>query len=121
MDNKVQIFFPKCGHVCVCSKYFSRMSKLVLQKAPLTNCSIISENNLPNHIREKALQIFGNATGKIHTSILSGINCYYFIRRTNSNTALEAILIDYDSWAQYDSQVYNTVMLEEFCDGFNQS
>lgn len=120
LDDKVQIFFPKCGHVCVCSKCFSRMSKPFLQKAPLTQDDIVSESDLPNCIREETLRQFGNTTGKIYTSVLSGMNCYYFVRRINRDANLEGIFMHCDSWGQYGSRADDTGKLDEFCDGYNQ-
>ncbi|VVU94614.1 hypothetical protein CPAV1605_339 [seawater metagenome] len=108
LTNNVQIYFPKCGHVCVCNDCCKK-----LENKNENHLQIVSEYELPSDIVEEAKRKFGNLPGKIYCKIYAGMGCCWYIRRSN-NQEIEGFFMHSDSWGQYGPNTDDSLKLEEF-------
>jgi hypothetical protein len=85
LGNKVEVFFPNCGHVCVCLSCFEK----------------VCDDNTDDEIRtERYLYQHGYQLDKIKlflpdypsfTTVYEGMGCFTLVRRLNSKSHVEGL------------------------------
>lgn len=116
LSDPVQIYFPSCGHVCICKPCFERMTEIKDNGF----CNIITHQNLPSEIKERALRKFGSLPGNILCETYGGMGCSWFIRRSQNNGQLHGFFMHADSWGQYGEASDETPQLNIFLAGYTK-
>jgi len=93
MDNLVEIFFPNCGHTCICTKCMNKLDENKLAN-PI-------DNNIFDMIRSEILlteQLYDIEIIKSflmdypsYITIYEGMGCSTIIRRLNKNSTIEGL------------------------------
>lgn len=94
MSSKAEVYFPECGHVCICVGCAEKMNTKDLG-------DIIKQSALSVQIVNEAKKIFGTSDGKVYTQLLGGMGCSWFIRRSGKDEPLYGFFMHSDSWGQY--------------------
>jgi hypothetical protein len=111
LENKVEVFFPKCGHVCVCSSCFK---KLTGQDSIDVFDDIRDESILDNqgYQLDKIKSILHDYPS--YTIVYEGMGCSTIIRRLNSKSPVEGLF-------NHSDDGYSPVKLNKlnaFIDGY---
>lgn len=77
MENNIEIFFPNCGHACIC-----------------LNCCIKLNKNEDLLINDEIINKFCDYP--CYTIIYDGMGCYNIFRRLNNNSNIEKMFIHSD-------------------------
>jgi hypothetical protein len=111
MESSCEIYFPKCGHVCLCHSCGNQ-----LNTANNVNNQPPSIEVLSPLITSIALEKMGGAQGPIYIVLSAGMGCLWYIRRSSVNAPLEGFFMHSDSWGQYGSD--ETPQLNQFILGY---
>ena len=110
--NKVTVFFPECGHVCVCFDCFKKIDKSVY----VGNDYIKNEADIPLNIITRVKKIFKGHKCKIHTQTYGGMGCTWYIRRDFEDGELIGFFLHSDNQGQYG--VNHIPSAEKFVEGY---
>ena len=105
LSNKVEVYFPSCGHICICIECCNKMTA---KKSNKINEEIINQ-------RYDVLKI-KNSLKKYPSCIelYEGMGCFTIIRRLNNDSCLEGLFIHSDD--NYDIVKVNEN--EDFIKGY---
>jgi hypothetical protein len=114
LENNVEIFFPNCGHVCVCVSCFKKITTPIVSDSINVFDDIRDEKILlqQNYQLDKINSILPNYPSYI--IIDEGMGCCSFIRRLNSTTLIEGLF-------NHSDDVYSDLKLkklDDFIDGY---
>jgi len=107
LDKPSQIFFPQCGHICVCQDCGQLLNE---------NKGNDGSQHIPQFMRQKALETMSQTSGKIYVNIPGGMGSCCYIRRNDVNAPLEGFFMGYDDWGQYG--IDRTQELKRFLEGY---
>jgi len=92
LDNNVEIYFPSCGHICVCSKCCNQLNIIMDEDTIKEKYNIeYIKSIFNNNFRE-----FNYPLYKRFYSTDDNINDDIVIKRINSNSPLEGFKLNYD-------------------------
>ena len=100
-DNKAQVLFPVCFHICVCEKCCDRMNE---NKSEVKSSAYAQSGFFPADDRgsqQAAFSKMGLADGKVYVTIPAGMGCSFWYRRTSRDALLEKLFMHSDDWGQY--------------------
>lgn len=83
MDKNKEIFFPECGHVCLCINCYN---KVKINK--------IEDNILISFNKERIKSVLKEYPSYTHE--YQGMGCYSILRRLNINSEIESLFIHSD-------------------------
>lgn len=116
-DNKINLFLPKCGHVCLCLDCADKLNKKPKKEYEK---EIMAENGLSEEIKKIALDKFNATNSKVYTICPMDLGCCMYIRRFNNTSRLEGFFMHYDDWGQYGIDTDKTPMVKDFINGYNE-
>ena len=125
LENKVEIYFPDCGHVCICYKCLNQLDNKIID---IDDIYILSEHQIINSeegeiVIERAKDIIYKnrhlCYNKIYTIIAIGMGCCWYIRQEN-NRSLEGFFMHSDMWGQYGPLNDDRPKMQEFINGYAQ-
>ena len=118
-ENNAQIYFPACGHVCVCQLCSEQMNQSKPPGATIsTSPSVITENQLEQSTKWTARNKMGVTPGAIVLAISVGQGCSWFIRRNDVGSPLEGFFMHGDCWGQYGPETDHRPQLTSFKRGY---
>ena len=97
--NNVEVYFPSCGHVCVCHTCLQKLNKN--DEINNKNGNIKSESDLNSDVIERANKVLCDYAGKIYTMTYAGMGCTWYIKREDMREELCAFFMHSDCWGQY--------------------
>lgn len=98
LDNKVEIFLPNCGHVCMCLECLKKMDT---NKESINDFKIYHESEISDYVKELVNKKFKTEDGKIYTMEYGGMGCMWYIRRDFKDGSLLAAFLHSDCQGQY--------------------
>jgi hypothetical protein len=114
--DKAQIYFPSCGHVCVCHSCGLELNE---NKGPDQNRAV-PQGQLDSSIVRRALNQMGHSLGKTYVQLPGGMGCFWYLRRTDLGADLEGFFMHSDAWGQYGPETDEKPELERFVGGYTQ-
>ena len=116
MEQPCEIFFPQCGHVCLCRACGYQMGGNVENPyAPHNN-----GGQFPQAVESAAFSKMGRRNGPIYVILSAGMGCSWYLRRAEAGAPLEGFFMHSDSWGQYDGGDNQTDQLKTFIEGFQE-
>jgi len=107
MDDKAQVLFPVCSHICVCITCCGKMNEHEEKGDifPSSNSSSSSSSSFFPDDDEgsysRACDIMGTEEGKVYVSVPAGMGCSFWYRRNSQEASLERLFMHSDDWGQY--------------------
>jgi hypothetical protein len=110
LTNNVEIFFPNCGHVCVCSGcYHSLTHKDKNNLDDIRDEFILKQQNYDVDAIKMELKDYPS-----YTVVYEGQGCLTYVRRLNKDTSIEGLFVHCD-----DGYLENKMKtLDEFIKGY---
>lgn len=110
MENKVSVFFPNCGHVCVCNQCVNIISKDVINEyfKPYGE-EYLNEMKLDINSIKIKLKDYPS-----YLNIYNGMGTYTCVRRLDSNSKLECIFISTDDIYDDTKIKFNTSFIQGY-------
>jgi len=116
LTNNVEVYFPKCGHVCVCLKCCDRMD--TNKTVNSVDDIVCNESGLPQHTITKVKKILKGKGGKVYNIAYAGMGCSWYIRRDFMDGSLLALFLHSDCQGQYG--IDHFPLVEKFISGYNK-
>jgi len=83
-EKNQEIFFPKCGHICICIDCCNKMKKKdISNNTPLIN---YNENDVKNKLKDYPS----------YTNVYQGMGCFCLFKRLNKEKEIEFLFIHSD-------------------------
>lgn len=115
-EKNVQLFFPNCGHTCICLDCADNLNKNKKEYEK----EIVKENQLEDFVKQSALNKFINIEGKIYHTVKLGMGCSMWVRRKDLNSSLEGFFMHSDDWGQYGIDTDKRPLLNDFLKGYKE-
>ena len=114
LDKNVDIFLPKCGHVCMC---FECLEKIDINKNLVdSDFKIYIQSELPLHIIRSCKQKFFNCNEKVYTSEYGGMGCTWYLRRDFKDGEILGVFLHSDFQGQYG--INHIPYINNFIEGY---
>lgn len=100
-DDKAQVLFPVCFHICVCEKCCNMMNET---KSEVKSSAYAQSGFFPEEDEGREQAAFakmGLADGKVYVTIPAGMGCSFWYRRTSRDALLDKLFMHSDDWGQY--------------------
>ena len=100
-DDKAQVLFPVCFHICICEKCCNMMNE---NKSEVKSSAYAQSGFFPEDdegSEQAAFAKMGLADGKVYVTILAGMGCSFWYRRTSRDALLDKLFMHSDDWGQY--------------------
>jgi hypothetical protein len=119
LSEKANVFFPECGHLCICKDCCKILDKSENKFIPF-QLNIYKENDINSEIILKMKNIFKNKEGKLYTITEGGTGCSWYIRRSSKDTDFEGFFMHSENWGQYDTNCDDRPYLNLFIEDYQK-
>lgn len=112
--NSVEVFFPECGHICVCLGCLEKIDTNKITDDAKNNIYI--EPGISDTVITDAKNLFKNKRNKVYTTVYGGMGCTWYIRRDFQDGELMGFFLHSDCQGQYG--VNHIPLAESFVSGY---
>jgi hypothetical protein len=115
-SNSVEVYLPKCGHVCLCFD-----CALTMDQNSVKDSNILDESGLKQFMDVNNLKTqLASFDNKIYTVVQLGMgNCCY-VKRDNINDSIKGYFMHSDNWGQYNGSD-DRPSLDKFVYGYTET
>lgn len=113
--NKVNVFLPQCGHICLCTDCLTKMNTNMTSGPEF---KVYDEAELPPHIVREVKQQLFLRDGRVYAQKSGGFGCFWFLRRDFVGGRILGVFLHSDFQAQYG--VDHCPLVKEFISGYEQ-
>jgi len=99
LSNKIEVYFPKCGHICVCLECLNKLD--TNRNVKSVDDIIYDESGIPEHNITEAIKALKNKNGNVYTISYGGMGCSWYIRRDFIGGSLLGLFLHSDAQGQY--------------------
>lgn len=124
-ENKVDVYFPKCGHISVCNSCCDRLvinnNHIISENTRHTTTLddlLVKQDDIPEYILEQTKGIFSNLRDKIYTTRHGGMGSTWFLRRDDADSDILGFLMTQDDWGQYGEDTDRRPFMSLFIDDY---
>jgi hypothetical protein len=115
-DKNSDVFFPKCGHICVCVDCCQLLNQ---QNQPQSQVDIVLAPDV-QPTQQFAETRMGQTPGRIYIIVPAGMGCCWYIRRNDVGQPIETFFMHSDNWGQYGPESSDVPQLQNFIRDYTQ-
>jgi hypothetical protein len=112
MVNNINVFFPVCGHLCICSECLIYLNMTKPKYEIFTESKLIEQEYDIENIKIN-LKEFPS-----YMTVYLGMGCIMIVRRLSSNNNIEGLFIHSDDWAHGPIENYHD-FIKGYCNTQN--